>query len=74
MVKDYLTFYTNVHHKELTMKKLFQRKSEEGATIIEYVLIAALLSIAAIFALTSLGKEISGKFSSVSTSINKAGT
>lgn len=72
MVKDYLTFTTNVHHKELTMKKLFQRKSEEGATIIEYVLIAALLSIAAILALTNLGKQISTKFEAVSASVQGA--
>lgn len=54
------------------MKKLFQRKSEEGATIIEYVLIAALLSIAAILALTNLGKQISTKFEAVSASVQGA--
>ncbi|WP_022956197.1 Flp family type IVb pilin [Perlucidibaca piscinae] len=49
--------------------KLFNRKSEQGATIIEYVLLAALLSIAAIAVLGGLGTNISTTFASVSTSL-----
>ncbi len=41
-------------------------KNEKGATAIEYGLIAALISVAAIGAMTSVGTELSGTFDSVS--------
>jgi len=41
-------------------------KDEQGATAIEYGLIAALIAIAAITAMTSLGGELSNTFSTVS--------
>lgn len=44
--------------------------NESGATAIEYGLIAALVSIAAITALQSLGTSLSGLFTSVSTTID----
>lgn len=44
-------------------------KSEEGATVIEYGLIAALISIAGIAAMTSLGTTLSNVFSNVSTDL-----
>jgi pilus assembly protein Flp/PilA len=53
-----------------TMIRLF--KSEEGATAIEYALIAALVSIVAILAMTSVGNEVSNSFSKVSDSLNSA--
>jgi pilus assembly protein Flp/PilA len=40
-------------------------KDEQGATAIEYGLIAALIAIAAITAMTSLGDELSTTFSTV---------
>lgn len=40
-------------------------KDEQGATAIEYGLIAALIAIAAITAMTSLGQELSTTFSTV---------
>lgn len=49
--------------------KLFNRKSQQGATIIEYVLLAALLSIAAVGILTTLGGNVSGTFNSVNSSL-----
>ncbi len=52
--------------------KVFNRKSEKGATIIEYVLIAALLAIAAIVALGALGNGVSDKFNEVNTAIGNA--
>lgn len=52
--------------------KLLNRKSEQGATIIEYVLIAALLSIAAILTLGPLGDNISAKFGEVDTQVQAA--
>ena len=45
------------------------RKNEEGATAIEYGLIAALIAVAAITALTSLGGKLSGTFEDVSASL-----
>ncbi|WP_411291409.1 Flp family type IVb pilin [Sphingorhabdus sp.] len=45
------------------------RNSEEGATAIEYGLIAALIAVAAITAMTSLGTNLSGTFDKISTNI-----
>ncbi len=42
---------------------------EEGQGLIEYVLIAALISIAAIGALTLLGPQLSGAFTKVDTAL-----
>ena len=47
--------------------KLF--KNDDGATAIEYGLIAALIAVAAIGALTNVGTNLSGKFSTVATSL-----
>ena len=44
-------------------------KNNEGATAIEYGLIAALISVAAITALTSVGTELTGTFSSVASKL-----
>lgn len=41
------------------------RKNEDGATAIEYGLIAALIAVAAITALTSLGGTLKGTFEKV---------
>lgn len=50
-----------------------RQRNQKGATIIEYVLIAALLSIAAIGTLTTLGTSISTKFGTVNTKVSAAG-
>ncbi len=42
---------------------------ESGATAIEYGLIAALVSIAAIGAMTSLGKSVSNTFNTVANTM-----
>jgi pilus assembly protein Flp/PilA len=42
-------------------------RDEQGATAIEYGLIAALIAVAAITAMQSLGNELSGTFNDVST-------
>lgn len=44
-------------------------KNEDGATAIEYGLIAALIAVAAITAMTSLGTNLSGTFNKVGTSM-----
>ncbi|MBU1254173.1 MAG: Flp family type IVb pilin [Alphaproteobacteria bacterium] len=45
------------------------RQNEEGATAIEYGLIAALIAVAAITAMQSLGGNLSTTFNKVSTSM-----
>ncbi|MVZ97489.1 Flp family type IVb pilin [Sphingorhabdus sp. IMCC26285] len=49
------------------IKKLF--KNEDGATAIEYGLIAALIAVAAITAMGSLGNNLSNTFTKVSNSL-----
>jgi pilus assembly protein Flp/PilA len=50
-----------------TIAKLF--KDESGATAIEYGLIAALISVAAIGAMTALGTQLSTTFGDVTSSL-----
>jgi pilus assembly protein Flp/PilA len=54
--------------------KFFQNllRDEAGATAIEYGLIAALIAVACITALTSLGTTLSGTFTTVQTSLAAA--
>ncbi len=47
-------------------------KDESGATAIEYGLIAALVSVAAIGALTAMGTSLNTMFTAVSTALNGA--
>ena len=56
------------------MLKVFRAfsKDESGATAIEYGLIAALVSVAAIGALTAMGDSLSTMFSTVSTALSTA--
>ncbi len=45
-------------------------KNEDGATAIEYGLIAALVSVAAIGALTAMGQSLNTMFSTVSSALD----
>ena len=45
------------------------KKSQSGVTMIEYVLIAALIAVVAIAALTPLGVKIAAKFTAITTAI-----
>lgn len=56
------------------MKKLFSRfaNDESGATAIEYGLIAGLIGVVIIAAVTSVGTSISAKFNSVSGALAPA--
>ena len=56
------------------MFKVFQSfaKDESGATAIEYGLIAALVSVAAIGALTALGGSLNTMFQTVSSAVASA--
>jgi pilus assembly protein Flp/PilA len=47
-------------------------KDESGATAIEYGLIAALVSVAAIGALTAMGNSLSTMFNTVSSALSSA--
>ena len=51
-----------------TIRKLF--RNEDGATAIEYGLIAALIAVAAIGAMSALGDSISSTFNKASTKMN----
>ena len=50
------------------------RKNESGATAIEYGLIAALVAVAAIGALSAMGGSLSDMFNTVSTELDNAGS
>ncbi|MES2783512.1 MAG: Flp family type IVb pilin [Pseudomonadota bacterium] len=50
------------------IKKIF--KNEDGATAIEYGLIAALIAVAAITAMSSLGTNLSTTFNKVSAKMS----
>lgn len=56
------------------MKAIFKRfrKNEDGATAIEYGLIAALVAVALIGALTLLGTDLAALFGTVSTELQNA--
>ncbi len=49
-------------------------RDEEGATAIEYGLIAALIAVAAITAMQALGNELSTTFTTVSSELKKNNT
>ena len=49
-------------------------RDEQGATAIEYGLIAALIAVAAITAMQGLGDELSTTFSTVSTQMSESNT
>jgi len=53
------------------MKTLFARfaKDESGATAIEYGLIASLIAVAAITAMTTVGTKLTSTFSNVSSKL-----
>lgn len=53
------------------IKKLF--RDNAGATAIEYGLIAALISVAAITAMTSLGAQLSTTFNTTKTAMASTG-
>jgi pilus assembly protein Flp/PilA len=47
-------------------------KDESGATAMEYGLIAALVSVAGVIALTNMGTALQNMFTAVSTTLNGA--
>ena len=57
--------------QEIHMTKFITRfaKNESGATAIEYGLIAALIAVALISILTTLGSNLSGTFNKVASKV-----
>ncbi len=53
-------------------KLIFFLKDDSGATAIEYGLIAALVSVAAIGALTAMGQSLNSLFGTVSSALSTA--
>ena len=56
------------------MKKALSCRAQKGVTMIEYALIAALIAVAAIAALTLIGGETKSTFSAVGTQMQSART
>lgn len=56
------------HLKQLVVRLV---KEEQGASLIEYVLLAALIALAAIGTMTTLGTNISDKFQDVADEVAK---
>ena len=56
----------------MTNSRLFCRfrRNKDGATAIEYGLIAALIAVVIIAAVTTIGTELSGTFNVVGTTLN----
>jgi pilus assembly protein Flp/PilA len=57
--------------KDLLMGNLFRRfiNDQAGVTAIEYGLIAALIAVVIIVAVTAVGTDLSGTFSSIGTAL-----
>ena len=55
----------------IAMTTLFERfvKDEDGATAIEYAMIAAFIAVAIVAAVTSIGTSLSGVFTNVNSDI-----
>jgi pilus assembly protein Flp/PilA len=54
-----------------TVKSLLVQlvKGEEGVTMIEYALLAALIALAAIVTITNVGTAVNSKFSTIQTKL-----
>jgi len=62
-----LTVYSEYIMK--IQKSFVTRKIQKGATVIEYALIAALVSVAAIVAFSAVGTKVNTTMSNVSTTM-----
>ena len=58
------------------MKNLFNRfvREESGQDLIEYALLAGLISLASVLAITALGTAVQGVFTNVDTAVTGAGS
>ena len=57
------------------MKQLFMQflKEEDGATMVEYAILVALISVAAIVIIAAVGSQVDGSFNQVSTKLTENG-
>lgn len=57
------------------MKNLIQKflKDESGATMVEYAILVALISVAAIVIIIAVGQQVNEAFNQVSTQLTAAG-
>ncbi len=55
--------------KKLNSLLASRRQKQQGATVIEYALIAALIAIAAIAAMSTVGTNVSTKFSTAGSAL-----
>jgi pilus assembly protein Flp/PilA len=62
------------NEQENDMKQIISRlvTEEEGATIIEYVLLAALIAVVAVGAITALGNKVSTQYTNVAGKVPSA--
>lgn len=49
------------------------KSDKRGVTMVEYGLMAALIAVVCITAVTTLGTDLSGKFNDIATSVSSAG-
>jgi len=59
-------------HKLTTLARLLKH-NEDGATAIEYGLIAALIAVAAVSAMTTVGTDLTTLFTNIGTSLTAGG-
>jgi pilus assembly protein Flp/PilA len=52
-----------------TLKSAMKRRTQKGVTMIEYALIAALVAVAAVAVLATIGSDINTKFGSVASAL-----
>jgi pilus assembly protein Flp/PilA len=62
---------STIFNREISMLSLFRKlmKNDHGATAIEYTLIASLIAVAAIAAMTSVGTKVNGVLSNVASNM-----
>ena len=64
----------NIDLYSASKKRFLSKKLQKGATMIEYALLASLIAIAAITALTTAGTEIKKEFECVSSKLGGSGS
>ncbi|WP_372634004.1 Flp family type IVb pilin [Alcanivorax jadensis] len=75
-----LEYFTGGSQKESlmsggqVMKQLFMQfiKEEDGATMVEYAILVALISVVAIATIVLIGQEVNTSFGTVNTELNAA--
>ena len=60
-----------IQYLSILLNARFGKDDERGATAVEYGLLVALIAIAIIVAVTTLGGNLSGLFNKVASSVNK---